>query len=110
MERELRQAPNGHGTGNPGHSQGRAKSHQQSAEANRGGGGLAKGNLPQRNMPRTRIINTVLEKDRQTRYQHADDMPADLKRLRRDTDSGESRAHGHPGVAPPHDRRPQGAQ
>ncbi len=40
-----------------------------------------------------RIINTALEKDRQTRYQHADDLLADLKRLRRDTSSGESRAH-----------------
>ncbi len=34
------------------------------------------------------IINKALEKDRETRYQHASDMRADLKRLKRATDSG----------------------
>jgi Tol biopolymer transport system component len=35
-----------------------------------------------------RIINKALEKDPETRYQTASDLGADLKRLKRDTDSG----------------------
>ena len=35
-----------------------------------------------------RIIHKCLEKDREMRYQHARDILTDLKRLRRDTDSG----------------------
>jgi non-specific serine/threonine protein kinase len=51
-----------------------------------------------------RIINKALEKDREVRYQHASDLRADLKRLRRDTDSGRTaRVSGEAVEAP----RPQ---
>jgi tetratricopeptide (TPR) repeat protein len=36
------------------------------------------------------IINRALEKDRALRYQHASDMGAELQRVKRDTDSGQS--------------------
>src|SRR5450432_2662969 len=39
------------------------------------------------------IINRALEKDRDLRFQHASEMRAELKRLKRDTDSGRSRAY-----------------
>ena len=33
------------------------------------------------------VLNKLLEKDRDLRYQHASELRADLKRMRRDTDS-----------------------
>jgi serine/threonine protein kinase len=42
------------------------------------------------------IITKALEKDRELRYQHASDIRADLKRLRRDTTSGKSNAVSSP--------------
>jgi len=39
-----------------------------------------------------RIISKALEKDREMRYQSASEMRSDLKRLKRDTDSGRSAA------------------
>jgi serine/threonine protein kinase/TolB-like protein len=50
------------------------------------------------------IINKALEKDRDLRYQSAGDIRTDLKRLKRDTDSGRAVA-----VAPVYDRRPEDA-
>jgi Tol biopolymer transport system component len=49
-----------------------------------------------------RVISKCLEKERELRYQNASDLRADLKRLRRDTSSGESAT-----VAAPRARRPR---
>jgi serine/threonine protein kinase/Flp pilus assembly protein TadD len=42
------------------------------------------------------IINKALEKDREMRYQHAAELRADLKRLRREIDSGKSAVASSP--------------
>ena len=47
-----------------------------------------------------RIINKALEKDREMRYQSASEMRSDLKRLKRDTDSGRSAAIAGAAVPP----------
>jgi eukaryotic-like serine/threonine-protein kinase len=46
-----------------------------------------------------RILNRLIEKDRDLRYQHASEVRAELKRLKRDTGSGRSRV-GEPSGLP----------
>ena len=52
------------------------------------------------------LIARCLRKDRERRYQHAADLRADLKRLKRDTESGRSAAAAGTAKAPVADRRP----
>ncbi len=63
-----------------------------------------------------RIINKALEKDRELRYQHAADIRTDLKRLKRETESGRASAASvaeedeapAPAVVSPASRQPSG--
>jgi serine/threonine protein kinase len=48
-----------------------------------------------------RIINKLLEKDREMRYQSASDLRTDLKRLKRDTDSRRSATSSSAAPVPP---------
>jgi serine/threonine protein kinase/Tol biopolymer transport system component len=47
---------------------------------------------PEMSVQLEQIVNKALEKDRDIRYQTASDLRADLKRLKRDTDSGRAAA------------------
>jgi eukaryotic-like serine/threonine-protein kinase len=55
-----------------------------------------------------RIITKALEKDRDIRYQHAADIRADLKRLKRDSSSGATAAHSVRAATPWWRRKSQG--
>ena len=53
-----------------------------------------------------RIIRKCLEKDRDLRYQHASDIRSDLKRLKRDSDSGKVASPSRSKTKNPHPGRP----
>jgi len=53
-----------------------------------------------------RIVNTALEKDRELRYQTAAELRADLKRLKRDSESGRVAAAETPAPSPRRSRIP----
>src|SRR5207249_7742608 len=53
------------------------------------------------------IINKALEKDCDLRYQHASDIRTDLKRLRRETDSGRSARIEEGSALPPSETAPE---
>ena len=52
-----------------------------------------------------RITLKALEKDREVRYQHASDLRADLRRLKRDTETGQAAARSLPVIPKPSVRR-----
>ncbi len=56
-----------------------------------------------------RIVSKALEKDRETRYQSASEVRADLKRLKRETDTGRTAATSGAFSAPPQTASPQAA-